>query len=154
MRKSEPLDLTPKGNASKFFSYREAWTRIKTAQEHGFYIEAVTIQKSIISDRLISYFKASDVVLKKYPSFGYLVVLWKKQPAIIHKDIENLQESIDQWRIRRNQIVHDIVKVQVEAEITAIDDFLIDAQSVATDGTILTRAVCNWHDRVKARKHL
>lgn len=44
-----------KGNAAKFWSYREAWTRIKQAQEQGFYLEAVTIEESIISDRLMSY---------------------------------------------------------------------------------------------------
>jgi hypothetical protein len=43
------------GNVVKYLSYREAWTRIKQAQEQGFYLEAVTLEESIITDRLISY---------------------------------------------------------------------------------------------------
>ena len=120
MRKQESLDFTPKGNASKFISYREAWTSIKMAQEQGFYLEAVTIQESIISDRLISYFKASGVVLKKYQSLHSLIEIWRKQPAIIYKDIEDLQFAVFEWKEGTNQVIHDIVKVQSEAEIIPV----------------------------------
>ena len=54
MRKSKTLEKSIAGNASKYYSYREAWTRIKLAQENGFYLEAIAIQESIISDRLIA----------------------------------------------------------------------------------------------------
>ncbi|NJM48932.1 MAG: hypothetical protein HC860_24505 [Alkalinema sp. RU_4_3] len=36
------------GNVNKYESYREAWSRIKHAQENGFFLEAITIQESII----------------------------------------------------------------------------------------------------------
>ncbi len=151
MRKSEPLDLSPNGKASKFFSYREAWTRIKLAQEHGFYFEAVTIQESVISDRLVSYFRNSDIVLKR----EYLIDLirkWKEFPMIQHKHIDNLQEAVDIWRDNRNKIVHRIVKVEVDSEVCAIDNFLVSAQSVAEEGTVLARAVCDWHRKVISTK--
>lgn len=151
MRKSEPLDLTPNGKASKFYSYREAWARIKIAQEHGFYFEAVTIQESIISDRLISYFRNLDIVLKRM----YLIDLtrkWKELPAIQHKHIDNLQEAVDMWRDNRNKIVHRIVKVELNSEVYEIDNFLLSAQSVAEEGTVLARAVCDWHRKVTYTK--
>ncbi len=151
MRKSEPLDLTPNGKASKFFSYREAWTRIKLAQEHGFYFEAVTIQESIISDRLISYFRDLDIILKR-EFFGDLTAKWKESPAIQHKHIDNLQETVDLWRKNRNRIVHRIVKVEVDSEVYAIDNFLLSAQAVAEEGTVLARAVCDWHRKVTYTK--
>lgn len=154
MRKSEPLNYTPKGNAAKFFSYREAWTRIKIAQEQGFYIEAVAIQESIISDRLISYFTAKDIVIQqKYPSFKNLIDTWKKQSVIAYKNIENLQESVDSWRIKRNEVTHGIVKPQSE-ELTVVDVFLMDAQDVAAEGTTLANAVCAWRSKMKAKKYL
>lgn len=33
----------PGGNAHKYFSYSEAWVRIKKARGSGFYLEAVTL---------------------------------------------------------------------------------------------------------------
>ena len=35
----------PDRNASKYFSYSEAWVRIKKARASGFYLEAVTLQE-------------------------------------------------------------------------------------------------------------
>jgi len=45
----------PERHANKYFSYREAWVRIKKAQGYGFYLEAITLEESIITDRLVSY---------------------------------------------------------------------------------------------------
>ena len=43
-----------KGNVRKANSYREAWARIKLARRQGFFLEAVTIEESIIFDRLLA----------------------------------------------------------------------------------------------------
>ena len=42
-------------NTAKYESYTEAWRRIKAAQEKEFFLEAIVIEESIISDRLVSY---------------------------------------------------------------------------------------------------
>lgn len=52
--KSSALAQPINGNGDKFRAYRESWTRIKEAQKQGFYLEAITIEESIISDRLSS----------------------------------------------------------------------------------------------------
>lgn len=49
--KSSSAPKSTKGNTAKYYSYAEAWTRIKLAQEQGFYFEAIVLQESIISDR-------------------------------------------------------------------------------------------------------
>ena len=54
-RMSTPPEEPVNGNASKHYSYREAWARIRLAQQHGFFLEAIAIQESIITDRLIGY---------------------------------------------------------------------------------------------------
>jgi hypothetical protein len=46
---------TPTGNTAKFFSYAAAWGWIKRAIAHRFFLEAVTLEESIVADRLISY---------------------------------------------------------------------------------------------------
>jgi hypothetical protein len=50
LRKSKVLQKEIKGNSTKYESYREAWSRIKLAQENHFFLEAIAIQESIIFD--------------------------------------------------------------------------------------------------------
>lgn len=50
-----PAGTSLNGNGAKYLSYREAWARIKLARRQGFFLEAVTIEESIISDRLLSF---------------------------------------------------------------------------------------------------
>lgn len=150
MQKAEPLGFAPKGNAPKYLSYREAWTRIKIAQENGFYFEAVTLQESVISDRLHSYFIKTDIVLKR-AYFGDLIKKWKELPVITHKQIENLQDAVDLWRSKRNRIIHAFVKTSADVDIDVVEIFLDDAQTIAGEGSILARAVCDWHEKVIKR---
>jgi hypothetical protein len=87
MRISEPIKQEVQGNVEKYDSYREAWARIRQAQDSGFFLEAITIQESIISDRLISFLSrpgASHSFInssdkKKFLSLNELIQAWKKE---------------------------------------------------------------------------
>jgi hypothetical protein len=81
-RRSQAVPI-PRGNADKYFSYSEAWVRIKKARGSGFYLEAVTLQESIIADRLVSFLVCvgeiqADFQIEKC-SFGQLIQLWRKR---------------------------------------------------------------------------
>lgn len=146
----------PKGNASKYLSYKEAWSRIEKAQEQGFYLEAVTIQESIITDRLISYLVGVGAIeraveLHKYPSFGNLIDKWKKvqNPKSIHiQDYRDLQAEVDEWRKRRNKVVHGMVKSHPGTATDKILDFLEEAKLTAEQGKTLARAVSDWVKKI------
>lgn len=43
LRKSQVSSKEITGNANKYEAYREAWARIKLAQENSFFLEAITI---------------------------------------------------------------------------------------------------------------
>lgn len=70
----------PDANANKYFSYREAWGRIKRARGLGYHFEAVTLEEGIIADRLISYLVGAGELKVGTPpdrySFGRLIELW------------------------------------------------------------------------------
>ena len=156
--KSEPRTAPVAGNAEKYRSYREAWARVKQAQQHGFYIEAVTIEESIISDRLTSYLVDAGLVarqrrLKDYPAFGNLINAWRRwaNDQLARKmDRENrdklvlLIDSVDLWRQKRNQIIHAIVKSHPHTATTEIESFVKLAEDAADEGMRLARAVCNF----------
>jgi hypothetical protein len=102
---------TPAGNAAKHFSYREAFGRIKGSIAHGYYLEAVTLEESIISDRISSYLvivgeAESDSKLER-ESFAKLITRWRGcvPKSIVDDHFCDLQISVDEWRNRRNKIV-------------------------------------------------
>ena len=67
-------EKTVKGNLEKYQSYEEVWRRIKSAQESGFYLEAIAIKESIMPDRITSYSSHRGLLTKnKRPSFHELV---------------------------------------------------------------------------------
>jgi len=90
MPKSDIARPAIRGNVAKYLSYREAWSRIKTAQEHGFYLEAVTLEESIIADRLISYLVGVKAIKRadapyRHQGFAKLIQVWKQQNPPINR---------------------------------------------------------------------
>lgn len=145
----------PKANANKYFSYREAWGRIRKAQGHGFYLEAVTLEESIIADRLISFLIRSGVVQAdarvERQGFGQLVQLWVKSvpDPIPTKYSADLRLSIDEWRKGRNEVIHGMAKSVPCSDHKDPLDFLSKAKAVAVKGEVLALDVSSWCRKVK-----
>ena len=153
--KSKNLPQNIQGNILKYLSYREAWSRIKQAQQQEFFLEAVTLEESIITDRLICYLVVTGTIkpaleLHKYPNFGQLIKIWKllhNNPISIRVraiEFEDLQSSVDLWRQQRNKIVHGMVKSHPGTATDDILNFLESAKLTATEGEMLARAVSAW----------
>jgi hypothetical protein len=158
MLKSNKPDGAPKGKVKKYYSYREAWARIKMAQSNGFYFEAVTLEESIISDRLISYLVNIGAIkraptIEKYPHFGELIRVWTIHTAapIAEGAYSHLQAAVDDWRIRRNKVVHGMVKSHPDSEPDDVESFLEEARRAAQEGERIASAVCEWHKKTKKR---
>ncbi|MBK1646676.1 hypothetical protein CKO25_18940 [Thiocapsa imhoffii] len=147
-RKSFPSAKQINGNAPKYESYKEAWARIRQAQESGFYLEAIVIEESIIADRLTSYLSAVGLLPNKhYPGLFDLVKAWKAdQVQAVDKSHGDLKAAIgDEWRASRNRAVHAIVKSAPGTATPPVEDFLAEAQAAAELGATLARAVDRWH---------
>lgn len=152
-RLTRPLKKETQGNTKKYDKYREAWTRIKRAQRNSFFLEAITIEESIISDRLSSYLKNKELYPKKsgFISFSDLIKAWKQAyPEPIQIDeIENLREAVDEWRQLRNDAVHAIVKSKSGQSEVSLDEFLENARAAAEKGEIIAKAIQRWTRQVK-----
>jgi hypothetical protein len=172
MRKTQATEQEINGDFEKYESYREAWARIKQAQENDFFLEAITIQESIISDRLISFLSrpgASNSFInnpkkRKFTSLGLLIAAWReefpnglKYPKIINEDLKIMSDDligeIDSWRFSRNDAIHAIVKSEPGTATQPIDEFLQIAKEVAERGTELTKAVCMWRKSKKREQN-
>ena len=151
-RKSDPVNKTVKGNKEKYLSYKEAFARIKLAKSEGFYLEAITIQESIITDRLISYFHGTNKIIirnekeahKKY-SFHRLIELLEQEKSID----SGLCKSLMKWKDDRNKCLHRIAKSFTGNPTQNIDEFLNHAKNTADKGDGLVRKILVWHKKMQ-----
>jgi hypothetical protein len=128
---------------------------IKRAQAYGYYLEAVTLEESIIADRLISFLALageiqSDANVERH-SFAQLIQRWiELVPEPINtKHFPDLRTAVDAWRRRRNKVVHGMVKSVPGASHDDVLNFLEEAASVAAQGDALARAISEWGTRLK-----
>jgi hypothetical protein len=135
MQESTPPQQNPGRNSKKYMNYTEAWAQIKKALDHAFYFEAVTLEESIMSDRLISYLALTRPE-KRHPSFGELIGSWRqkiednKDDKPSYGNFSDLISSVDNWRIARNKVVHGIVKSYVDTEPEDITSLSERSQSL------------------------
>ncbi len=155
MRKSTQSANSVSGNAPKYESYKEAWARIDSACENKFFLEAITIEESIISDRITSYLArpgSAGLLQSKGngPHFHSLKSLNTKLRKDVggpvqHGDFKDLCASLEEWRSNRNTAIHAIVKSDPGTPTSPVEDFLADAEKCAEQGKKLARAICAWH---------
>jgi len=155
-RKATAPETQPSGNVDKFDSYREAWARIKAARENDFYLEAIAIEESILSDRLSSHLKYHGKYPKhrkdRYVSFSSLITAWAGlEESSPSEALPGLREQIDKWREQRNTILHALVKSDAGESPPDVDKFLKGAQEAAEKGERLARRFLDWHG-AKVRK--
>lgn len=143
------------GNAPKYYSYKEAWRRMKLAQAQGFFLEVVTIAESVISDRLTSHLAKVEKCIpdNRDHAFSDLIKKWRNwlQTAAVEDSelLAEMIEEVDRWRVRRNHVVHGMVKDNVINRGQSIEDFIAEAEKVAEAGMSLARKVSAWQQKYK-----
>jgi hypothetical protein len=152
-RKNEAI---PK-NLPKFFSYAMAWGWIRRAIAHRFFLEAVTLEESIIADRLISQLLRLGALdpsrdLQR-ATLASLIKAWKKAvpTPIADAHFPDLQTATDEWREKRNHIVHGTVKSVPGSVHLDIGTFKEEAERCANEGKRIAMSVCNWCEREKRK---
>lgn len=159
-RKSKPRTANAtKGDEAKFLSYAEAWARIRAARKHGFFLEAVTIQESIISDRLTSFVVKNcgeDSTSKSLRTLHNLTGAWIKlsegklpATAACRIEMDELHLRLNRWREERNDVVHGLVKSRASKGDDHIEDFLTRAATAALEGEVLARQISRWVDNAR-----
>jgi hypothetical protein len=119
--------------------YKQAYEHISLAMEKGFYLESITLIESMISDRLESRL---SLILQKDFSFRTLGNLID-QMKTSEKD-QRLQElvsnEIDGWRSRRNNALHEMVKVEM-GDSSRWEDRITKLPEIAKTGLDLLKKV-------------
>jgi hypothetical protein len=114
-------------NQLKYENYKEQFTRLKSALNSGFNLEAMFIEYAIMEDRTESILRHADkweAYLKKRgrnePTLNSKIVYIQKLMESNRKDLlhryfsDDLLDCILAWKEDRNRLIHSLLKQQLE----------------------------------------
>jgi len=100
----------------RYLRYKLAFERLDEALEEGWLLEAISLEESIITDRLISILDAKGETVSKKQSLSRLISHSKKlmigSGATVDGDFFH---ELEQWRDARNECVHAFCKLDDHA---------------------------------------
>jgi hypothetical protein len=136
-------------NSTKKESYTYAFKQINIAIKATFYLEAITLCESIISDRLLSHLKGVGIKkLKLKTSLAELIIEWKKfDKKIVWKERNDLISDLNDWRVFRNNCIHSAAKAEPMSPTTPIEEFVANSKLCSEQGKKLARDICDWHKK-------
>lgn len=149
-----------KKNHAKGATFAYAFKRMNESIRDCYYLEAITLAESIISDRLYSFVKFHESVGKpllhekekkaaKRTSLGNLTTKARRYNNVqsLTKSGQNMFDAIDEWRDARNECIHSIAKSEPGTPTVSVDEFIELARNTAVNGKQLARLVCDWHKK-------
>ena len=147
-------DKDTKKNYAKRDSYALAFKMIDDALKYGCPLQAITIEESILTDRLSSVLNAGIEGGKPYKTLGAVLLAWKpKSPKqkphpnarLFDAEIEKFYIRLDNWRKDRNKLLHGLAKsFQGEGPEIPATDFTQHAMDTAIEGLKLVKKIKNW----------
>lgn len=124
-------------------SYLAAQQRSQSAIESHFYLEAIALQESVISNLLNRYLRSKNIKLNNFSLKG-LISRVEKQLSKSSKDREILRK-IDDWRKQRNTAIHGFVdKTSMDIE-ESLHLFIDDSSTAAMLGQDLIKLTIDWY---------
>jgi hypothetical protein len=142
--------------------YEFAVQQYRAAFERGFYLEAITLCESMISDRLLSSLDHRLGVKRKAKQGLFKLIEAHLDEELLDTDARALGEStinvfkrLDEWREERNGLLHGFAKCIPGEEICSSEALKDRARAAAEEGMLLFRMLDNWHRREVAavRRH-
>ena len=127
--------------------YKSAFKRIKKANEDGYYLEAITLIESLITDRLesrLSYLDGKDFSFK---TIGKLI----KKTNQIETDSELkilIETDLYEWSDDRNKSLHEMAKI-AEDDFSTWDDRYLKLKNISTKGLTLLRKIDRQCEKLK-----
>lgn len=143
------LSDDPNVGFARYSIYKDTIDRYHVAMDSGFYVEAISLMESLISDRIESLLNAcaerkntddSRNMEYSYLPLGTLVV-----SALGTEDIRNCQPMVDvmnkikDWKTKRNGAIHEMAKLSDTEIEQPFSEKYANLKGVAEDGYRLFR---------------
>ncbi len=124
--------------------YAAAISRIKQAVSKGYFIEAIALSESVLSDRLLarySYLKGFKTESRAEKTFhGLLQSLIKEDHSPDRDRMIQIYEEMFSWKEARNSAVHAMVKLREGGIIESFEERYHQLSGHAEKGMYLVRA--------------
>lgn len=114
--------------------------RINKAIDAEFYLEAITLEESLISNCLFNYLKSKNKHFKN-PSFQKLL----KECKELTIDGSEIIDNVNIWRAKRNAAIHGFVESEIKFLSKSERDFLIFAKGTSIEGRDFCQLICDWY---------
>jgi hypothetical protein len=102
----------------RYLRYKLAFDRLDEALEEGWLLEAISLEESIITDRLLSIITSTELAVSSKQSLGNLIAQAKKLMTGSGSIVEgDLFHELDQWREERNECIHAFCKLDDHAYV-------------------------------------
>ena len=135
--------------------YRGANVQLKAALQAGFWIEAIALCESMLSDRLearYSFIAGETEEARRHKTIGTLLKQLRNNDR--QKDNERLRTlyaEIAEWSKKRNRAVHHAVKLSDGENFESWAERYSSLELAATEGAALVRRLKNELERLKRR---
>lgn len=141
-------------NKQKSQRYAFAHERMNRAMAQGFYLEAITICESLISDRLLSSLDRRRGVERNARTGLHRLINAHLDETLLDRSSETHGEklldvfsALRAWKDKRNELLHGIAKCLPGDEVHSSPILMEQAKDAAEEGLRLFRHLDNWHGR-------
>ena len=130
----------------RYLRYKMAFDRLDEALEEGWLLEAISLEESIISDRLLSALQSLTGKNSAKRNFNELINQTEEAFVANGGDPEaNLFDQLHQWRRDRNECVHAFCK---------LDDHAYSESSAEIFSDMMWETAQKGRELVELVKHL
>ncbi|WP_345974056.1 hypothetical protein [Sulfurimonas sp. HSL3-7] len=129
---------------SRYEIYNQALSRISNAINDGCFLEAITLEESLITHCFYNFLKAKKVK-KVDTSFFKLLETYKKGRFTTKISIATLVDDLNTWRKNRNTSIHGFVTSRDNTFAKSQEQFISFSEETAKKGYLLTLKVIDWY---------
>jgi hypothetical protein len=148
------MAITKGKNINKYLSYRMAHSRIKRSIQNHYYLEAITLQESILSDRIISIalenqlFTIKETEVHKNLTLGCLI----NRLSQSNFEYDQIITQLNEFNKKRNTCIHAMVKSFPGKAPLNMVDFRILSQETCNLGNKVIASIKSLQSKLRASK--
>ncbi len=132
--------------------YRYAFNRMDEAMEEGWLMEAIAIQESILSGRILSALYSKEIAVQPRDSFSSLIDRFLKNFKEEDLQVETLSVRLHQWRVKRNETLHSVCRhIDDPYDVDTVDKFEEKLIDTSREGRVLVDDVRSAVERIKRK---
>jgi predicted DNA-binding protein YlxM (UPF0122 family) len=125
--------------------YSDILVQIENAINDSYFLEAITLEETLISNCFYNYLQAKKVK-KIDTSFFKLLNSFRNNNYIKNMKISILVDNLDKWRKDRNTAIHGFIKSRTDILEKSNENFKLFSKETAKTGYELSQKVIEWYN--------